>query len=158
MSPYCKIAFKRAEIYTHRLHSTRVFLICRWELAISRQGTIEILERERSLEDNFTPQSKTISFCPKGVMNKVLILCDLLINLVLYFNQALTTLLQLADLSCLVYQKGTNTYAPYNKDWIKEKIYILLRRQAARWKSWPPRNSVKNSFVEEKNVFSFVYI
>ncbi|KAK3913587.1 Enhancer of rudimentary-like protein [Frankliniella fusca] len=38
---------------------------------------------------------------------------------------------QLADLSCLVYQKSTNTYAPYNKDWIKEKIYVLLRRQAA---------------------------
>ncbi|CAA9999149.1 unnamed protein product [Nesidiocoris tenuis] len=37
---------------------------------------------------------------------------------------------QLSDLSCLVYQKGTNTYAPYNKDWIKEKIYVLLRRQA----------------------------
>ena len=50
MSPYCKIAFKRAEIYTHRLHSTRVFLICRWELAISRQGTIEILEWKRSME------------------------------------------------------------------------------------------------------------
>ena len=39
---------------------------------------------------------------------------------------------QLCDLSCLVYQKSTNTYAPYNKDWIKEKIYILLRRQASR--------------------------
>jgi hypothetical protein len=39
---------------------------------------------------------------------------------------------QLADLSCLVYQKSTSTYAPYNKEWIKEKIYILLRRQAAR--------------------------
>ncbi|CAB4069224.1 Enhancer of rudimentary homolog,Protein enhancer of rudimentary [Lepeophtheirus salmonis] len=38
---------------------------------------------------------------------------------------------QLADLSCLVYQKSTNTYAPFNKDWIKEKIYILLRRQAS---------------------------
>ncbi len=38
---------------------------------------------------------------------------------------------QLADLSCLVYQRSTNTYAPYNKDWIKEKIYILLRRQAS---------------------------
>nr|CAD7401897.1 unnamed protein product [Timema poppensis] len=37
---------------------------------------------------------------------------------------------QVADLSCLVYQKSTNTYAPYNKDWIKEKIYVLLRRQA----------------------------
>jgi len=38
---------------------------------------------------------------------------------------------QLADLSCLVYQKSTSTYAPYTKEWIKEKIYILLRRQAA---------------------------
>jgi len=38
---------------------------------------------------------------------------------------------QLHDLSCLVYQKSTNTYAPYNKEWIKEKIYILLRRQAS---------------------------
>ncbi|XP_046678539.1 enhancer of rudimentary homolog [Homalodisca vitripennis] len=39
---------------------------------------------------------------------------------------------QLTDLSCLVYQKSTNTYVPYNKDWIKEKIYVLLRRQASR--------------------------
>lgn len=39
---------------------------------------------------------------------------------------------QLADLSCLVYQKSTNTYAPYNKDWIKEKIYVLLRQAAGQ--------------------------
>uniref|UniRef100_A0AAQ4PCN0 Enhancer of rudimentary homolog n=1 Tax=Gasterosteus aculeatus aculeatus TaxID=481459 RepID=A0AAQ4PCN0_GASAC len=36
----------------------------------------------------------------------------------------------LADLSCLVYRTDTQTYQPYNKDWIKEKIYVLLRRQA----------------------------
>ncbi|CAD5114431.1 DgyrCDS3563 [Dimorphilus gyrociliatus] len=36
----------------------------------------------------------------------------------------------LADLSCLVYQKSSSTYVPHNKDWIKEKIYVLLRRQA----------------------------
>nr|CAD7428391.1 unnamed protein product [Timema monikensis] len=42
---------------------------------------------------------------------------------------------QVADLSCLVYQKSTNTYAPYNKDWIKEKIYVLLRRQARSQKT-----------------------
>ncbi|KAB0382606.1 hypothetical protein FD755_004523 [Muntiacus reevesi] len=36
----------------------------------------------------------------------------------------------LADLSCLVYQADTQTYQPYKKDWIKEKIYMLLRRQA----------------------------
>ena len=44
----------------------------------------------------------------------------------------LTICFQLADLSCLVYQKSTNAYAPYNKEWIKEKIYILLRRQAGK--------------------------
>uniref|UniRef100_D3TNV4 Enhancer of rudimentary homolog n=1 Tax=Glossina morsitans morsitans TaxID=37546 RepID=D3TNV4_GLOMM len=37
---------------------------------------------------------------------------------------------QLADISCLVYQKSTNTYAPYNKEWIKEKIYVLLKKAA----------------------------
>uniref|UniRef100_A0A182W4K0 Enhancer of rudimentary homolog n=3 Tax=Myzomyia TaxID=59140 RepID=A0A182W4K0_9DIPT len=37
---------------------------------------------------------------------------------------------QLIDLSCLVYQKSTNTYAPYNKEWIKEKIYVLLKQAA----------------------------
>jgi len=39
---------------------------------------------------------------------------------------------QLADLSCLVYQKSTGTYVPHNKDWIKEKIYVLLRKQAGK--------------------------
>lgn len=28
------------------------------------------------------------------------------------------------------YRADTQTYQPYNKDWIKEKIYVLLRRQA----------------------------
>jgi len=41
---------------------------------------------------------------------------------------------ELADLSCLVYQKNSQTYLPYNKDWVKEKIYILLRNQAG--KNW----------------------
>lgn len=47
-------------------------------------------------------------------------------------SHALTnpTAFQLADLSCLVYQKSTNTYAPYAKEWIKEKIYVLLRQAA----------------------------
>uniref|UniRef100_A0A8C6DR90 Enhancer of rudimentary homolog n=1 Tax=Moschus moschiferus TaxID=68415 RepID=A0A8C6DR90_MOSMO len=36
----------------------------------------------------------------------------------------------LADLSCLVYRADTQTYQPYNKDWIKEKIDLLLHRQA----------------------------
>lgn len=47
-----------------------------------------------------------------------------------YSLNAIVQNLQLADLSCLVYQKSTNTYAPYNKEWIKEKIYVLLRQAA----------------------------
>jgi len=41
---------------------------------------------------------------------------------------------QLADLSCLVFDKSSGKYIPHNKSWIKEKIYILLRQQAG--KSW----------------------
>ncbi|XP_044800572.1 enhancer of rudimentary homolog [Bubalus kerabau] len=36
----------------------------------------------------------------------------------------------LAGLSCLVYRADTQIYQPYNKDWIKEKIYMLLHQQA----------------------------
>ena len=36
----------------------------------------------------------------------------------------------LAGLRCLVYRADTQIYQPYNKDWIKEKIYMLLRQQA----------------------------
>lgn len=36
----------------------------------------------------------------------------------------------LADISCLVFQKQTNTYAPHDKDWIKEKIYGVMRKTA----------------------------
>lgn len=43
---------------------------------------------------------------------------------------------QLADLSCMVYQKSTCTYAPYNKDWIKEKIYVLLKQAAGNTDWW----------------------
>lgn len=39
---------------------------------------------------------------------------------------------QLTDLSCLVLDKNTVAYSPHNKEWIKEKIYILLRKQAGK--------------------------
>ncbi|EDO29024.1 predicted protein, partial [Nematostella vectensis] len=38
---------------------------------------------------------------------------------------------ELTDLSCLVSQKNRH-YAPHNKDWIKEQIYIMLRKQAGK--------------------------
>lgn len=36
----------------------------------------------------------------------------------------------LANLSCLAHQANTQTHKPYNKDGIKENIYVLLHRQA----------------------------
>jgi len=39
---------------------------------------------------------------------------------------------QLADLCCLVFEKSTGTYVPHNKAFIKEKIYVLLRKQAGQ--------------------------
>ncbi|KAL5463340.1 hypothetical protein EMCRGX_G032232 [Ephydatia muelleri] len=36
----------------------------------------------------------------------------------------------LFDLSCLVLQPSTGTYHPHNKEWIKEKIYGMLKKQA----------------------------
>merc|ERR1712066_119866 len=36
----------------------------------------------------------------------------------------------LPDLCCLVFEG--DRYAPYNKEWIKERIYIMLRKQAGK--------------------------
>lgn len=52
---------------------------------------------------------------------------------------------QLSDLSCLVFQRITNSYAPYNKEWIKAKIYELLR-QAAK-----SDNNTNGDTLNEKN-------
>ena len=38
---------------------------------------------------------------------------------------------EIADLSCLVFQKQTGQYKPHNKEWIKQEIFQLLRKQAA---------------------------
>ena len=38
---------------------------------------------------------------------------------------------ELNDLSCLVCTKN-KTYMPHNKEWIKEQIYIMLRKQAGK--------------------------
>ncbi|KXJ18925.1 enhancer of rudimentary homolog [Exaiptasia diaphana] len=38
---------------------------------------------------------------------------------------------ELTDLSCLVCTKS-KMYTPHNKEWIKEQIYIMLRKQAGK--------------------------
>uniref|UniRef100_A0A8C0UZI2 Enhancer of rudimentary homolog n=1 Tax=Cyanistes caeruleus TaxID=156563 RepID=A0A8C0UZI2_CYACU len=46
--------------------------------------------------------------------------CQMLLQLAVFHQMAHST----------SYRADTQTYQPYNKDWIKEKIYVLLRRQA----------------------------
>ncbi|KAH8262911.1 hypothetical protein KR044_002011 [Drosophila immigrans] len=36
------------------------------------------------------------------------------------------------DISCVVYQRSTGSYAPYSKEWIKDQIYELFRQTAMR--------------------------
>ena len=38
---------------------------------------------------------------------------------------------QISDLSCLVFQKPTGQYKPHNKEWVKQEIFQLLKKQAA---------------------------
>jgi hypothetical protein len=38
---------------------------------------------------------------------------------------------EISDLSCLIFQKQTGQYKPHNKEWIKQEIFQLLRKQAA---------------------------
>uniref|UniRef100_A0A0M3IH05 Enhancer of rudimentary homolog n=1 Tax=Ascaris lumbricoides TaxID=6252 RepID=A0A0M3IH05_ASCLU len=38
---------------------------------------------------------------------------------------------RLADLSCLVWQSDLDAYTAHNKEWIKDQIYTLLRKQAS---------------------------
>jgi len=35
----------------------------------------------------------------------------------------------LKEIVCLVFEETLSTYSAYNKDWIKEKLYMMLRRQ-----------------------------
>ncbi|XP_030373046.1 protein enhancer of rudimentary-like [Scaptodrosophila lebanonensis] len=39
---------------------------------------------------------------------------------------------QVPDIGCMVLDPSTKSYAPHNKEWIKEKMYDLLRHVAAR--------------------------
>merc|ERR1712168_548895 len=37
---------------------------------------------------------------------------------------------ELQDLACFVYKGNSKSYHPFNREWIKEKIYTLLKKQA----------------------------
>lgn len=50
-----------------------------------------------------------------------------------YICSKLLILRKISEKMCHLYyryQKISSTYLPHNKDWLKEKIYIMLRKQA----------------------------
>lgn len=46
----------------------------------------------------------------------------------------------LADISVLVFQRQTNTYAPGDRDYVKEKVYAVLRKTAMGDNHLSPRD------------------
>ena len=54
-------------------------------------------------------------------------LCLMLLNSVLdtFFRIFITD--QLADLTCLTFVPSSGMYQPHNKDWVKEKIYVVCQ-------------------------------
>ena len=46
-------------------------------------------------------------------------------------NDLYTFIDSVPDLSCLVYEANVGGYMPYDKSWIKKKVYMLLKRQAS---------------------------
>ena len=97
------------------------------------EGVCKIYEEHLKRRNPNTPTitydiSQLFDFVDQVNIDKVILSIPLIL---MHSFLSTTRLSQLADLSCLVYQKSTNTYAPYNKEWIKEKIYVLLRQAAA---------------------------
>lgn len=47
-------------------------------------------------------------------------------------SQLYTFIDEFFDLSCFVYEKECDSYIPYNREWIKEEIYNMLKLQASK--------------------------
>eukprot|EP01004_Peranema_trichophorum_P000990 NODE_11140_length_470_cov_28.135447_g10485_i0.p1 GENE.NODE_11140_length_470_cov_28.135447_g10485_i0~~NODE_11140_length_470_cov_28.135447_g10485_i0.p1 ORF type:complete len:103 (-),score=4.30 NODE_11140_length_470_cov_28.135447_g10485_i0:105-413(-) len=52
-------------------------------------------------------------------------------NITYDITDLLTFLDHLTDLSCLVWSDDIRAYKPYGKEWIKQKVYQHLRKQAS---------------------------
>ncbi|CAO2613315.1 Enhancer of rudimentary homolog [Lemmus lemmus] len=48
------------------------------------------------------------------------------------YEEHLKRMNPLSHLSCLVFREDTQTYKPYSREWIKERIYMLLSQQAQK--------------------------
>ncbi|CAK9305047.1 unnamed protein product [Gordionus sp. m RMFG-2023] len=96
--------------------------------------SILLIQPTKSLESRTYTDYETINECMEGI-------CKIFeehlkrknpysVSITYDINQLFEFVDNLADMSCLIFQKSTNTYAPFNKEWIKEKVYALLRKQA----------------------------
>ena len=51
-------------------------------------------------------------------------------NITYDINDLYSYIDSMPDLSCLVFDHGTSQYQPYTKEWIKKRVYQLLKKQA----------------------------
>ena len=100
--------------------------------------TILLVQPGHMEEDRTYCDYESISECLEGVCKMYeehLKISDPITSNITYdISQLFDFIDVLSDLSCLVYPKFSKTYSPYNMDWIKEKIYIMLRKQVC--KTW----------------------
>ena len=52
-------------------------------------------------------------------------------NITYSINDLYTFVDNIPDLSCLVYEEKVGAYMPYDKTWIKRRVYMLLKKQAS---------------------------
>ena len=51
-------------------------------------------------------------------------------NITYDINDLYSYIDSMPDLSCLVFDPATGQYAPFTKEWIKKRVYVLLKKQA----------------------------
>ncbi|XP_053667799.1 protein enhancer of rudimentary-like [Anopheles marshallii] len=96
--------------------------------------TILLIQQNHEAESRTYCDYESVKDCLEGVCKiyeEHLKRCNPNLSTITYdISQLFDFIDQLMDLSCIVYQESTQSYAPHNKEWIKEKIYIMLKQAA----------------------------
>ena len=53
-------------------------------------------------------------------------------NITYYVEDLIDFIEDIPDILCMVYQKDTGFYAPHKRDWIKEQVYLMLKKKGKK--------------------------
>ncbi|XP_051013721.1 enhancer of rudimentary homolog [Acomys russatus] len=96
--------------------------------------TVLLVQPTQRLEGRTYAEYQSVNECMEGICKmyeehlKRMNPCSLCITYGI--NQLFEFIDCLVDLSCLEFCEDTQTYKPHNRDWVKERIYLLLSEQA----------------------------